>query len=123
MTFQPSPRTIEAFLSLPYTVEVSHDEDGYFASVIELPGCMTWTERAEDLWPMVEDAKRAWIEDALEDGDPVPEPARQAGDPGGRVLLRVPLDLQRNVEQRAAERGVSTDEFVADALARVGGVA
>ena len=118
-----NPKTIETYLALPYTVEVLRNRDGFFARVRELPGCMTWTEQIEDLWPLVEDAKRAWIEDALEDGDPVPEPARPASDPGGRVSLRVPLDLQRSVERKAAERGLSIDEFVAEALARVVGAA
>lgn len=118
-----TPTTIDAYLALPYTVEVLKNGDGFFARVRDLPGCMTWTERADDLWPMVEDAKRGWIEVALTCGDPVPEPSRQEGEPGGRVVLRVPLDLQRNVERQAAARGVSTDEFVADALARVVGAA
>ena len=69
---------IEKYLSLPYTIEVLRDEDennpGWFARVVELPGCMTQGDTFEELGEMIEDAMRAWIETALEDGQPIPEP-------------------------------------------------
>lgn len=111
-------KTSDELLLLPYTVEVVRDEDGYFARVSELPGCMTWTERIEDLWPMVEDAKRAWIGVALDCGDPVPEP--ENGDPEA-VLVRMPDGLRRNLAQRASREGVSLERFVTATLARAVG--
>ncbi len=67
--------TIGDDLTLPCTVQVLHNDDGYFDRVRELPGCMTWMERADDLGSLIEDAKRAWIEVALEYLDDVPVPA------------------------------------------------
>ncbi|MDP8972934.1 MAG: type II toxin-antitoxin system HicB family antitoxin [Actinomycetota bacterium] len=68
-------KTIEYYMSLPYTVETKRTEDGYFANVLELPGCTTDTaDTLEELKPMIKDAQLAWIEDALEAGAPVPEP-------------------------------------------------
>lgn len=63
-------------LTLPYTIEVRRDEDGWFARVKELPGCMSWADTLEELLPMIEDAKRGWIEDALYHGDRIPEPLK-----------------------------------------------
>lgn len=63
-------------MNLPYTVDVKRSEDGYFAKVVELPGCMTQAETFEELGPMIEDAMRGWIEVSLEHGDPIPEPAQ-----------------------------------------------
>ena len=76
--------------SLPYTVEVRHDPEAewpWFARVVELPGCMTWAETFEKLEPMIEDASRGWIEDALGHGDPVPEPrfAEEGRDTAGQA--------------------------------------
>ena len=113
-------KTLAEYLELPYTVEVIRNEDGFFARVEELPGCMTWADRIEDLWPLVEDAKLAWIEDALEDGDPVPEPAK-SGDDLDRVPIRMPDRLHRQLRRRAAEDGVSLDQFVSRSLARAVG--
>ena len=65
---------LESYYHLPYTVEAKRTSEGYFAKVVELPGCMTWSESFEELEAMIEDALTTWIYDALEDGDPIPEP-------------------------------------------------
>jgi predicted RNase H-like HicB family nuclease len=59
------PKTVDDYLALPYTVEVLHDQSGeqagWFARVVELPGCMTQTDTFDELETMVQDAMRAWI--------------------------------------------------------------
>ena len=110
-------KTLEYYAGLPYLVEVRHDEDGWFAKVPELPGCMTYADTFEELGPMIEDAKRGWIEDALEHGDPVPEP-RTAEDFSGKFNLRVPKSLHRDLARTAEEEGVSLNQLVVTALAR-----
>lgn len=110
-------KTLEYYLALPYTVEVQKTEDGYFAKVQELPGCMTWTEKAEELGPMIEDAMATWIADALEDGDPVPEP-RNLDDYSGKINLRIPKSLHRDLARRAEEEGVSLNQYMAISLAK-----
>ncbi len=110
-------KTLDYYMSLPYAVEVKHDEDGYFAKVMELPGCMTWADTFEELGPMIEDAKLAWIEDALEDGDPIPEP-RDVGEFSGKVNLRMPKSLHRDLVYRAEAEGVSLNQYMTTALAR-----
>ena len=71
-------RSVEEYLALPYTVEVYRDdsdgEDGYVARVLELPGCLTQADTFAEVGEMIQDAMRAWIESALEDGKPVPKP-------------------------------------------------
>ena len=119
MSSTKQAKSVDDYLELPYTVEVSHDpEDGYFARVVELPGCMTWTDRIEDLWPMVEDAKRAWIEVSLRHGDDVPRPRSPAE---AVALVRVPQELHRELQRRATRDGVTVDQFVAKTLARAVG--
>jgi len=67
-------RTIEEYLSLPYTIEVIPDEGAWFVQVKELPGCMTEVDEWEEILPAIEDAKRLWIGLAVERGRPIPEP-------------------------------------------------
>lgn len=73
-----TPKTLEYYLSLPYTIEIFPDEEdgGYVARVRELPGCLTQANTWEQLQPMIEEAKRAWLEVALKYGDAIPEPER-----------------------------------------------
>ena len=68
-------KTVEYYLSLPYSIELIPDEDGYwFARMPLLEGCMTNGESREDALTMLDDAFRGWIETALEQGIPIPEP-------------------------------------------------
>lgn len=64
------------YLKLPYRLELipDPDEGGYVASYPELPGCLTVGETEADAMKNAEDAKRAWLEAALEDGSKIPEP-------------------------------------------------
>lgn len=109
-------RELADYLALPYTVEVRYDaQDGYFARVVELPGCMTWSNRIEELWPLVEDAKRSWITVAREHGDEIPVP----GEPSSRMIpIPLPEDLHGEVARRSRQEGVTVDAFVRRVLTR-----
>jgi antitoxin HicB len=69
-------KTLDYYLSLPYTVIVIPDveEGGYVAQIKELPGCITEADNWQDLEFMIRDAIRGWIEVAMADGQPIPEP-------------------------------------------------
>ena len=71
---------VDDYLALPYTIEVIHDPSGeaagWFARVVELPGCMTQADHGDELAEMVQDAMCAWLGTALAAGIPVPEARR-----------------------------------------------
>jgi antitoxin HicB len=68
-------RDIELYIALPYTIELTPDEDGFwFAEIPLLDGCMTNSHSREDALLMIDDAKRAWLQTALEMDIPIPEP-------------------------------------------------
>jgi predicted RNase H-like HicB family nuclease len=71
-------RDLNYYLGLPYTLEIAPDEDGFFVRVLELPGCQTYADTLEKLWPIVEDAMRDWIKVSLEYGDDIPEPLQSS---------------------------------------------
>jgi antitoxin HicB len=72
-------KTIDYYLSLPYTIEIIPDTEqgGWFVKIKELKGCMTQADQWEDILPMIEEAKTLWLEVMLEDGKPIPEPTPQ----------------------------------------------
>ena len=71
-------KTLEYYLSLPYTIELTPDEDGiWFVKIPLLKGCMTNGNSREDALLMLDDAKRLWLETALESGITIPEPERE----------------------------------------------
>lgn len=63
-------KTLNEYLSLPYRLEIIPDpqEGGYVASYPDLPGCMTCGETIESAAANAVDAKKAWLEAAMEDG-------------------------------------------------------
>lgn len=68
-------RDLNYYLSLPYPIELIPDEDGYwFARIPLLKGCMTNGDSREDALTMIDDAKKLWLETALEDNVSIPEP-------------------------------------------------
>ena len=55
-----APRSVDDYLSLPYTVRVTADPTGGFvAAVEELPGCVTQGESWAEIGEMVQDTMRA----------------------------------------------------------------
>lgn len=68
-------KDLEYYMSLPYTIELTPDIDGYwFAQIPMLKGCMTNGHSQADALEMLEDAKRGWFEVMLALGEEIPEP-------------------------------------------------
>jgi len=114
-------QSIEEYLSLPYTIEIVRDEtgsySGWYARVIELPGCMTQANTFEELGTMIEEAMRGWLEVAIEDGYPIPIP-RPEEDYSGKFVVRVPKSLHRELVDNAERDGVSLNAYINMALSK-----
>jgi antitoxin HicB len=68
-------KDLDYYMTLPYTIEMTPDEDGFwFAEIPLLEGCMTNGYNWNDALDMIQDAKRAWLTTALDMGLPIPEP-------------------------------------------------
>ena len=68
--------TLEEYMKLPYPIEITPDKDegGYVASYPDLKGCITCGQTIESATAALVDAKRAWLEAALENGYEIPVP-------------------------------------------------
>lgn len=75
-------KTVDEYMAMPYTIkaEMARDSDGALidcvAWVDELPGCITQVKHLMELRRMMTDAMRAWIETAIDQGIPIPEPQK-----------------------------------------------
>jgi antitoxin HicB len=67
-------------LEYPVLVEPLPPEEGggFFATVPDLPGCMSDGETPEEALRAVQDAIREWIEEARALGRDVPKPSHRA---------------------------------------------
>lgn len=84
----------------------------------DLPGCMTQGETIAELIKMVEDAKRAWILTALEDGKEIPKPRQMMEVYSGRFVVRISRTLHRQLVENAKKEGISLNQYVVQLLAQ-----
>ena len=108
-------KTIEYYMSLPYRLEIIPDtvEGGYAARYPDLPGCITCADTIEDVFSNAEDAKRACLEAALEDGIEIVEPSEDIdlSAYSGQFKLRIPKSLHRSLSIHAKEEGISMNQY------------
>ena len=69
-------KTLNDYLAMSYRMEIVEDKDegGFVVSYPELPGCITCADTKEKAIANAKDAKRAWIEAALESNVEIHEP-------------------------------------------------
>jgi antitoxin HicB len=113
-----SDKNLEYYMSLPYTITIIPDtvSGGYVAKINELTGCLTQGETLDEVTQMIEDAKRGWLEIALEEGLEIPEPVNDQY--SGKFNVRVPRSLHRILVEKAKEENVSLNQYVNYQLAR-----
>jgi len=105
-------RTIEEYMALPYRLEIipDPDEGGFAAAYPELPGCVTCGETMEDVVRNAQDAKRAWLEAAMEAGLAIREP-ESLEDYSGQFKLRIPKSLHRALAEHSKREGISMNQY------------
>jgi len=109
---------ISEILARPYSRLLVREQDGGFnARVIEFSGCFAEGDTAAEAAQNLETAAEAWVEGALEDGFPIPEPTGET-EYSGRFVLRLPRSLHRRCALLAQQEGVSLNQFVVFSLAQ-----
>ena len=105
-------KKIEYYLNLPYKLEIvpDPDEGGQVAHYPELPGCITVGETIESVAANAADAKKAWLEAALEEGVEIAEPV-SLEDYSGQFKLRIPRSLHRSLSEHSKAEGVSMNQY------------
>ena len=115
-------KTLDYYLSLPYRMEIVPDmeEGGYTAKFPDLPGCLTCAETIEELIASANDAKKVWLEAAIEDGIAIAEPVKkqELSEFSGQFKLRMPKSLHRSLSIHAKEEGISMNQYCLYLLAK-----
>jgi antitoxin HicB len=109
------------YMELPYRIELLPDEDetSYTAVIPALKGCMAFGETPGEAIEMLDEAKRLWIETALDKGWPIPEPEEDsARSYSGRFNVRLPRYLHRELVELAEAEGTSLNQLVVALLSQ-----
>lgn len=105
-------KTLNDYMAMPYRMEIVEDkeEGGFVASYPELPGCITCGETVESAVANALDAKRAWLEAALEEGIEIQE-AESLENYSGQFKLRMPRSLHRSLAEHSRKEGISMNQY------------
>lgn len=112
-------KKIEDFVALPYKMEIVKDldEGGYVVSFPDLPGCLTVGETIEEAIKNAEDAKRAWLEAAIEEQIEISIPENKEKY-SGQFKLRIPKSLHRILAEQSKREGISMNQYCVYLLSR-----
>ena len=112
-------KTLNDYLALSYRMEIIRDSDegGFVASYPDLPGCITCGETEEEALKDALDAKKAWLEAALEENIEIPEPDSLEAY-SGQFKLRLPRSLHRALAEHSQREGISMNQYCVYLLAK-----
>lgn len=98
----------------PYIIEKLSPADGggYFITYPDLPGCMSDGDTIEEAIIMGEDARKCWIETAIDEGKEIPEPYSHLNSYKGRITVRVPKSMHKELIKEAQEEGISLNQYL-----------
>ena len=112
-------KTLEEYMAMPYRMEIVEDKDegGFVVSYPDLPGCLTCGETIETAVTNAVDAKKAWLEAAIEERIDIYEPD-SLDDYSGQFKLRIPKSLHRMMAEHSQREGISMNQYCVYLLSR-----
>ena len=88
-------------VSFYYPIQITVDEDGYYAEVPDLPGCSTSGETFEGLMSNVQEAIASYLGSLRKHGEPIPAPSRKRVSlKGGFIYTSIPRSVWRHVRRK-----------------------
>ncbi len=67
-------QNLDYYLSLRFRIILTPEDEGWSATVPDLPGCIAAGDTQAETLELLEDARRSWLEASLQQSLPIPEP-------------------------------------------------
>ena len=105
-------KTLTDYMAMNYRMEIVEDKDegGFVVSFPELPGCITCGDTIETAIANAVDAKKSWLQTALEYGITIHEPD-SLEEYSGQFKLRIPRSLHRSLAEHSKREGISMNQY------------
>ena len=112
-------KTLDDYMQVSYRMEIVEDkqEGGFVVSFPELPGCITCGETIESALANAIDAKKAWLEAALEQGIEIQQ-EDNLQKYSGQFKLRIPRSLHKSLAEHSKKEGISMNQYCVYLLSR-----
>ena len=108
-------KTLEQYLALEYPFSVRplvEDEgSGWLVEFSDLSGCIGTGDTIEQAIEDAKEAKEAYIEALLANGEKISEPS-SVDKYNGKFALRMPKSIHRWVDLTAKKEGISTNQYI-----------
>ena len=110
-------KTIDEYMSLGYTIFIAPYEDdneiGYMGRIVEIPAIEVYSNSPEEVLEDIDDLKREWFMQAIEDGINIPLPKKQEeSEYSGRITLRLAKSMHKFLSERAEQEGISLNFYI-----------
>jgi antitoxin HicB len=102
----------------PKQVFWSDEDEGYIAIAPDLPGSSAFGESEAEALRELDEAIAGWIAAAKAIGNPVPPPSTPSKQHSGKLLVRMPRTLHRDLAEEALREGVSLNQYVVFILSK-----
>ncbi len=105
-------KTIDDYMKKAYRMEIVEDKDegGFIVTYPDLPGCISCGETIESAVANAIDAKKVWLEAAIEEGIEINEPD-SLDDYSGQFKLRIPKSLHKSLAEHSRREGISMNQY------------
>ena len=112
-------KTLDDYMQISYRMEIVEDkqEGGFVVSFPELPGCITCGETIESAIANAMDAKKTWLEAALEQGIEIQQ-SDNLKEYSGQFKLRIPRSLHKSLAEHSKKEGISMNQYCVYLLSR-----
>jgi antitoxin HicB len=109
-------KDLKYYLELQYSIRLKKNADStYFVEIEELPGCISEGDTEEEALQNIEDAKKAWLQVAVDRKLHIPEPTPD--EYSGKFNIRLPKFLHRQLAYKAKQENVSLNTLITTTLA------
>lgn len=112
-------KTLNDYMKLNYRMEIVEDtkEGGFVVSYPELPGCITCGETIESAVANALDAKKVWLEAAIDENIEIYEPD-SLENYSGQFKIRMPRSLHCSLAEHSKREGISMNQYCVYLLAK-----
>ena len=108
--------SLEEYKNMEYPSRIEklapEDGGGYYITYPDLLGCSSDGETIEEAIQMGEDARMCWIETAIELGREIPKPFSFTDNYKGRITVRVPKTMHKELIDEANDEGISLNQYL-----------
>lgn len=110
-------RDLSYYMELSYPIEIVEDQDGFFASHPDLPGCVADGNSLLEAKENLDVARELWIKTRLGDDLAVPLPF-DPEEASGKLVVRMPPSLHAAMQRSAQREDRSLNQLLVTAVSQ-----